>query len=78
MKYLMIDGVFPVLFPNDIEHKDVMVYLRRNGSVIGKVTSAGFVKWANGKAYTFGNSFSLGIGPNQMDAEIIKDMMKAE
>ncbi len=64
MKYLIIDNVWPVIFPIIFNHNDVASSM----NCLNKVTSAGFID-KNGKVY--GYSDSLGISSKESDQRII-------
>lgn len=73
LKYVVIDGT-PVLFGNGMEHKKF--------SALGEVESAGFVAVSGngmGKlvAHTYGESFSLRMGPADRDKTIIEMYLNA-
>lgn len=67
IKYVMLDDGIPMLFILG-NHKDMSAH--------GKITSAGFVRFKNGKAETYGYSHSLRDcpeinKPESGDAEIL-------
>lgn len=66
MKYIIFDRVFPVIFPDNISHKEIA------SGVHKEATSAGFIE--NGKC--FGFSDSLGIGSLNSDISHIKIFLK--
>lgn len=76
MKYIMIDGSFPVIFPDTVIHRDVAE------GHLERVTSAGFVviRFSPGEGVmvkTYGVSKSLGnIVPEPGDEEIIKKFLE--
>lgn len=65
MKYVMFEGVFPILFDDPITHKEVA------DSINGEVTSAGFfsVDVIDGKldVAVWGESISLGGVQSDLD-----------
>ncbi len=70
LKYLMIDGMFPIVWAGSTQHKEIAEGTGR------KVTSAGFVKLVqdrDGKfsANVYGHSQSLGMVHDPRDAEFI-------
>lgn len=65
MKYIIIDGVFPVTFSEGLRHKD-FEYLP------GKITSAGKCRIRNNQVTCYGESVTLRLKPGERDAEIIK------
>lgn len=70
IKYVMLNDVLPVLF-NGVNHKD----MERQG----RVTSAAFVDISikNGEleVITYGQSDTLGMGPKDTDAALIKNFL---
>lgn len=75
-KYIIIEEIFPILFPSGLHHADVIAFVRGNGRALGKITSAGFYEVVNGKVKVSGKSQSLGIGPADGDAEIISMLLR--
>ena len=67
MKYIMIDNMFPIIFPLHLSHYDIAQNYN--------VTSAGFID-SNGKIY--GYSDSLNLYPNDKDQKIIDRILKAK
>ncbi len=60
MKYIIVDNLFPVIFPIYISHKDIA----QNQNI----TSAGFIDY-DGKVYGF--SDTLNLHSNEKDQKII-------
>ena len=67
MKYIMIDNMFPIIFPLHLNHCDIAQNYN--------VTSAGFID-SNGKIY--GYSDSLNLYPNDKDQKIIDRILKVK
>lgn len=65
MKYIMIDGMFPVIFSPNFTHSDM--------AKDKNVTSAGFI---DDKGNVKGYSDSLGMGPKEKDQKIINLITK--
>ena len=69
MKYVMLDFRTPIIFPRDMYHADVA-----RAFAPRKVTSAGFCNAVNwGGVVCHGESAGLGIGVNELDAQIIQN-----
>ncbi len=69
-KYVMVDGVNPVLFFSGIMHRDM--------ERLGTITSAAMVHIIPGEdPITFGESLSLGMRAHENDALIIKRALDA-
>ena len=64
MKYIIIDGVKPIVFSEAQLHSEF-----KN---MGEITSAGKCSIRNNKVSCFGESISLKLKPNERDAKIIK------
>ena len=72
LKYVIIDGIAPVIFFGGIPHSEMLK--------LGAITSAGFLKFYlnDGKISiaVFGHSESLNLNPKPADADIIKGILK--
>lgn len=66
MKYIIFDNYFPVVFPDNIEHKQIA------SGVDKEPTSAGFIE--NGICTGF--SDSLGISSKPTDTKHVKILLK--
>lgn len=67
-KYVMIDGIKPIIFHLGLSHDAF--------KALGRITSAGFVKIYHSNGWidvaVHGESLSLKLKPNPVDAELIK------
>jgi hypothetical protein len=69
MKYVIIDGISPIIFSESQNHSDF--------KVMGQITGAGFcniyedTKECETKAHVFGKSTSLGIESTKEDERIL-------
>jgi len=71
LKYVMLNGCYPVLFPQAVVHRDVA------DSIGGrKVTSAGFCQLVAGKVEVWGESISLRLSSQKEDASFIERAIK--
>lgn len=70
MKYIMIDGCFPVIFHESLNHDDVAIALCGDPD---KVTSAAFCRWdkATGRMVPYGESTSLKLTPAEHDEYLL-------
>ena len=68
MKYIMINGIQPIIFDDSISH----AFLADKLADIGSVESAGFIIAKGGIIETFGHSESLNLPSSKADADIIQ------
>jgi hypothetical protein len=70
MKYIMIEGCFPVLFHESINHIDVAQALCGDPTL---VTSAAYCKWdkATGRMVPYGESTGLKLTPAAHDEYLL-------
>ena len=70
--YIILDGIYPVIFPKAIGHKELAKLLREK-----EITSAGFVNInEHGELMPHGESFSLKLKPESEDSLILKASFK--
>ena len=72
MKYIIFDDIFPVIFNEAIQHKDIKIWGMQP-------TSAGYLYISSIEnelsIRTYGESISLGIGSKEDDNNIIKNTL---
>lgn len=74
LKYIIIDGQYPVIFPACIYHKDMYALVSR--SVPGPVTGAGYIRVLAGAGGVpnldvFGESIGFGLKARESDKRVI-------
>jgi hypothetical protein len=70
MKYIMVNHMYPIVFPDAIVHSDFKIEGRR-------ITSAGFVgiNKTYGDLFTYGDSISLKMSPAKEDVIYLKRLL---
>ena len=73
MKYVIINKRRPIIFPETINHDDMVRYLEYGD----KITGAGFINMGDdGQMYTRGESYTWKLASHKDDSEIIKKHMR--
>ncbi len=76
MKYIVLDNdlnVIPIIFPDFVKHDMIHMYLG------GKVISAGFIHFIQGRLECYGESISLKVKARpEEDTELVNKMIGAD
>jgi len=68
MKYIIVDGKYPILFSNTLLHCEV-------AEGFADITSAGHTEIENGKVRVFGESETLNLKWKDGDATLISNLL---